>query len=101
MNTCTIRPPKSSSIQSRRLCLRGAAGACRLRSRRLFDFVADGFDLRRAESGAEQKIIREGAEAFEIEQGHIRRLLFLRGLDGRAKFEAKRFLAVTGKGPSC
>ena len=94
MKTCTIRLPKSSSIQSPP----GLPSRCSKRLpmplQLLFDFVADGFHLSRAEPGAQQKIIGEGAEARQIEQCHFGRLLFLRGLDGRANFgsEASPFL---------
>ncbi len=69
-------------------------------SQAFVDFVANRFDLARAESGADKKIIREGAEAFEIEQRDIRRLLFLRGLDGRANVlaESNPFLPSPVKG---
>src|ERR1700680_3164796 len=45
----------------------------------LFNFITDGFQLRRAESGADHKIIRERSKACEIEEDNIRRLFFLRG----------------------
>ena len=50
-------------------------------------------DLSGAESGADHKIIREGGEAFEIEDDDIRRLLFLRGADGRANVRRNRILS--------
>ena len=57
----------------------------------LLDAVADGSHLRRAESGAHQKVIGEGSEAGQIEQGHASGFLALRGLDGPAQFGAKVF----------
>jgi hypothetical protein len=57
----------------------------------LLDAVADRSYLRRAESGAKQKVIGEGSEAGQIEQGHTSGFLTLRGLDGPAQFGAKRF----------
>ena len=64
------------------------------------DFIADGFDLRRAETGAQQKIIGERGKPSQIEQRHFRCLLFLRRLDGCAnvRVEANLFLASPVKG---
>ena len=55
-----------------------------------FDFVADGFELRGAEPGADQEKIRERAEPFEIQEHNVGRLLFLRGADGRANLSRNR-----------
>ncbi len=52
-----------------------------------FNFVANGSELARAESCAQNKIIGKRGEAFQIEQDNISRLLFLRGGDGRANMK--------------
>jgi len=52
----------------------------------LFNLVANGVHLPRAEAGAHQKTVRKRAKPLEIKQRYLRRLLFLRGGDGHAKF---------------
>ena len=50
-----------------------AAGAMQT----LFDRVADGLHLRRATAGAEQKVVREGSRAAQIQHGNIQSLFVL------------------------
>ncbi len=58
----------------------------------LFDLVADGLHLPRAEARAKQKAVCKRAEPLKIEQRDRRRLLFLRRGDGHAKFGLQRIL---------
>src|SRR5579872_5205185 len=51
-----------------------------------FNLIADRIHLRRAEARADQKAVGKCAKALKIQQGYLRRLLFLCGSDGDAKF---------------
>ena len=55
-----------------------------------FDFVADGLNLRRAEAGANDEVLRERAEAGKIQNGNARGFLVLRGLNSEAHALGKR-----------
>src|SRR6266481_9288747 len=50
----------------------------------LLDFGADGLDLRRAEAGANHKIIGESACGREVQHSNARGFLFLCGFNGEA-----------------
>src|SRR6266436_3517301 len=50
----------------------------------LLDFRADGLHLRRAEAGADHKIIRKSARSPEVENGNAGSFLFLCGFDSEA-----------------
>jgi hypothetical protein len=68
-----------------------AANAAALRT--LYNFVANGLELARAESGADYKIISERAKPREVEEDNILRLFFLRGVDSRANVKRNRILS--------
>jgi hypothetical protein len=47
----------------------------------VFDFTANGLDLRRAESRADHEIVREGSDAAEVEDGYPGSFFVLRRFD--------------------
>lgn len=57
----------------------------------LLDFGANGLNLRRAESGANDKVFRERAKTAQLKHGNSRGFFVLRGFDGEAHSWGKRF----------
>ena len=55
------------------------------------DRVGDGFELRGAGAGAEQKILRKCGEIAQIEHGNVSRLFVLSGFNRPANFRSKGF----------
>src|SRR5579859_6799627 len=49
----------------------------------LLDFDADGLHLRRTESGADHEVVREGADAAEVQNDYSRSFFVLRRLDSQ------------------
>jgi len=56
----------------------------------LFDSVADGANLRMAETGADEEVVGEGAELAEIEESDVLGLLTASGLHGAEEFRTQR-----------
>jgi len=56
----------------------------------LFNSVANGANLRMAETGADEEVVGEGAELAEVEERDVLGLLAASGLHGAEEFRTQR-----------
>ena len=56
----------------------------------LFNGVADGADLRMAETGTDKEVVGEGAELAEVEESDVLGFLTASGIHGAKEFRTQR-----------
>ncbi len=56
----------------------------------LFDFIADGVNLRMAEARANEEIFGEGTELAEIEESNVLGVFASRGVDGAVELRTQK-----------